>query len=166
MRQNSEIHRMTIQGLKCDLSPTVTTCLQLKDCVRPDCCPIRDPIPYDAECFVRDIGQELDKLTRRHERMFVKRRRLMEMAIPRRRTCRFVPKCACSFQVHRDGATMWRPESHTHRATSSAHGPSIASQAANGHSGGRLNWGVHTEQMASLQLSIAVQSSHEYPAVG
>ncbi|XP_039492264.1 uncharacterized protein LOC120452208 [Drosophila santomea] len=88
---------MTIQGLKCDLSPTVTTCLQLKDCVRPDCCPIRDPIPYDAECFVRDIGQELDQLTRRHERMFVKRRRLMEMAIPIRRTCRFVPKCACSF---------------------------------------------------------------------
>ncbi|XP_017058669.1 uncharacterized protein LOC108099577 [Drosophila ficusphila] len=89
---------MTIQRLKCDLSPEVTTCLQLKDSVRPDCCPIRDPIPYDAECFVRDIGKDLNKLYRRHDRMFVKRRRLMEMAVPNRRYCRFVPKCACPFR--------------------------------------------------------------------
>ncbi|KAH8342058.1 uncharacterized protein Theg [Drosophila kikkawai] len=75
----------------------MTTCQQLKDSVRPDCCRISDPIPSDAECFERDISKELEKLKRRHERMFVKRRRLMEMAVPRVLVSRFVPKCPCPF---------------------------------------------------------------------
>ncbi|KAI8045207.1 uncharacterized protein LOC128265445 [Drosophila gunungcola] len=104
---------MTTQRLKCDLSPEVTTCLRLKDSVRPDCCPIRDPIPYDGECFVRDIGKELDKLSRRHERMFVKRKRLMEMAIPKRRHCRFVPKCACPFPKSIEMVRPCDVQSHT-----------------------------------------------------
>lgn len=104
---------MTIKRLKCDLSPEVTTCLQLKDAVRPDCCRIRDPIPYDAECFVRDISKELEKLSRRHERMFVKRRRLMEMAVPRVRVCRFVPKCACPFTKNIEMVYPCEAQSHT-----------------------------------------------------
>ncbi|XP_017073444.1 uncharacterized protein LOC108109456 [Drosophila eugracilis] len=104
---------MTIKRLKCDLSPEVTTCLKLKDCVRPDCCPIRDPIPYDAECFVKDIGKELNQLMRRHKRMFVKRRRLMEMAIPVRRYCRYVPKCACLFPKSIEMVRPCDAQSHT-----------------------------------------------------
>ncbi|KAH8236498.1 sperm microtubule associated protein 2-like [Drosophila bipectinata] len=104
---------MTIQRLKCDLSPELTTCLKLKDAVRPDCCRVADPIPYDGECFVRDIGKELEKLSRRHERMFVKRRRLMEMAVPNRRTCRFVPKCACLFSKTIEMVRPCDAQSHT-----------------------------------------------------
>ncbi|ALC47394.1 CG6332 [Drosophila busckii] len=88
---------MTIKRLKCDLSPQVTTCLKLDDYVRPDCCQIRKPIPYDAECFLSDIGKELNQLYDRHNRMFVKRKRIMELSIPRVRQCRFVPKCSCPF---------------------------------------------------------------------
>ncbi|XP_034664841.1 uncharacterized protein LOC117899143 [Drosophila subobscura] len=86
-----------IKRLKCDLSPELTTCLKLADKDRSDCCRIQDPIPYDGECFMKDIGNELSKLYRRHERMFVKRRRIMEMALPIRRRCRYVPKCPCQF---------------------------------------------------------------------
>ncbi|KAH8284349.1 hypothetical protein KR018_004512 [Drosophila ironensis] len=104
---------MTIRRLKCDLSPELTTCLKLKDAVRPDCCRIGDQIPYDAECFVRDISKELQQLTRRHEHMFVKRSRLMEMAIPNRRTCRFVPKCACPFSKTIEIVQPCDVQSHT-----------------------------------------------------
>ncbi|KAH8383800.1 hypothetical protein KR009_010590 [Drosophila setifemur] len=104
---------MTIRRLKSDLSPEVTTCLKLKDAVRPDCCIIRDKIPYDAECFSQDISRDLEKLMRRHDRMFVKRRRLMEMAVPLRRTCRFLPRCSCPFSKTIEMVRPCDAESHT-----------------------------------------------------
>ncbi|EDV94399.1 uncharacterized protein LOC6567896 [Drosophila grimshawi] len=88
---------MVMKRLKCDLSPELTTCLRLADSVRPDCCTIRERIPYDAECFVRDICKELKNLYQRHEKSFTKRMRILELAVPRRPLCRFIPKCACPF---------------------------------------------------------------------
>ncbi|EDW23803.1 GL23808 [Drosophila persimilis] len=104
-----------IKRLKCDLSPELTTCLKLSDMDRSDCCRIKEPIPYDGECFLKDIGKELSKLYRRHDRMFDKRRRIMEMAMPRHRKCRYVPKCACQFSktidiVHADQPSYTRTE--------------------------------------------------------
>ncbi|XP_017872634.1 PREDICTED: uncharacterized protein LOC108620239 [Drosophila arizonae] len=89
---------MALKRLKCDLSPELTTCLKLADNVRPDCCPIIKRIPYDAECFLRDIGKELKKLYERHARSFTKRKRIMELAVPLRPRCRYLPKCACPFK--------------------------------------------------------------------
>ncbi|XP_068157945.1 uncharacterized protein Theg [Drosophila tropicalis] len=90
-------------------SKMLTTGLKLADFVRPDCCKIRDPLPKDAECFAKDISKELEKLYQRHERMFVKRKRLMEMALPVRRRCRFVPKCACQFSKTIDIIPAYQP---------------------------------------------------------
>lgn len=84
--------------VKCDLSPEITTCLKLADTVRPDCCPIIRPIPYDAQCFIRDIGKELRKLQERHNyHMEDVSERLAELAMPMKRQCRFVQRCACPF---------------------------------------------------------------------
>ncbi|KAH8310417.1 hypothetical protein KR044_001217, partial [Drosophila immigrans] len=87
-----------MRRLKCDLSPQLTTCLKLADSIRPDCCVVRNRIPYDAECFMKDISKDLDKLYKRHENSFVKSKRLMELAMPVRPKCRFVPKCPCPFK--------------------------------------------------------------------
>ncbi|EDW67331.1 sperm microtubule associated protein 2-like [Drosophila virilis] len=89
---------MALKRLKCDLSPELTTCLKLADSVRPDCCQIRDRIPSDAECFLRDIGKELKKLYERHQNRFTKRKRIMDLAIPRNPQCRFLPRCSCPFK--------------------------------------------------------------------
>lgn len=89
---------MASKRLKCDLSPELTTCLKLKENVRPDCCPIIERIPYDAECFLKDISKELNKLYDRHERRFTKRKRIMELAVPRQPQCRHLPKCPCPFK--------------------------------------------------------------------
>ncbi|XP_030381968.1 uncharacterized protein LOC115629612 [Scaptodrosophila lebanonensis] len=106
---------MTIKRFKCDFSPEVTTCLKLGDNVRPDCCHVHDPIPYDAECFLKDISKETHMLFSRHNSMFEKRKRLMELALPTRRMCQFVPKCPCRFQktieiVHADPPMYTRTE--------------------------------------------------------
>ncbi|KAH8381446.1 hypothetical protein KR093_004941, partial [Drosophila rubida] len=87
-----------MKRLKCDLSPELTTCLKLADSIRPDCCVVRDRIPYDAQCFMRDISRDLNKLYKRHEKTFVKSKRLMELAMPLHPKGRFVPKCACPFK--------------------------------------------------------------------
>ncbi|KAH8256485.1 hypothetical protein KR032_010909, partial [Drosophila birchii] len=87
--------------------------LKMKDSYRPDCCPIQDPIPHDAARFVNDVSKELEKLCLRHQRMFVKRRRLMEMAVPRVRVGRFVPKCACPFTKSIEMVYPCQAESHT-----------------------------------------------------
>lgn len=89
---------MALKRLKCDLSPELTTCLKLAQSVRPDCCPILNRIPYDAECFLKDISTQLKQLYHRHETRFTKKKRIMELAIPRNPQCRFVPKCACEFK--------------------------------------------------------------------
>ncbi|XP_062126835.1 uncharacterized protein LOC133839365 [Drosophila sulfurigaster albostrigata] len=87
-----------MRRLKCDLSPQLTTCLKLADSIRPDCCVVRNKIPYDAQCFMRDISRDLNKLYKRHEKTFVKSKRIMELAMPLHPKCRFVPKCACPFK--------------------------------------------------------------------
>ncbi|KAH8407036.1 hypothetical protein KR222_004337 [Zaprionus bogoriensis] len=89
---------MTIKRLKCDLSPEITTCLKLRENNRFDCCPIRNRIPYDAQCFLGDIAKELKKLQQRHDHHFTKQQRIMELAIPRVCRRRFVPKCPCQFK--------------------------------------------------------------------
>ncbi|KAH8293588.1 hypothetical protein KR054_001819, partial [Drosophila jambulina] len=86
---------------------------KMKDSYRPDCCRTHEPIPHDAGFFMRDISKELEALARRHERMFVKRRRLMEMAVPRVRVARFVPKCACPFTKSIEMVYPCQAESHT-----------------------------------------------------
>lgn len=89
---------MNKNRVKCDLSPEITTCLRLANTVRPDCCRVVRPIPYDAQCFIRDIGKELKKLQARHDNHMAKiDDRLTELAIPRNCRTRFVPRCACPF---------------------------------------------------------------------
>lgn len=89
---------MNKNRVKCDLSPEITTCLRLANTVRPDCCRVVRPIPYDAQCFIRDIGKELKKLQVRHDHHMAKvDDRLEELAMPRVCRTRFVPRCACPF---------------------------------------------------------------------
>lgn len=89
---------MNKNRVKCDLSPEITTCLRLANTVRPDCCRVVRPIPYDAQCFIRDIGKELKKLQARHDHHMAKvDDRLEELAMPRVCRTRFVPRCACPF---------------------------------------------------------------------
>ncbi|KAM8706581.1 hypothetical protein ACLKA7_010789 [Drosophila subpalustris] len=87
-----------MKRLKCDLSPELTTNLKLADSVRPECCPVRNRIPYDAQCFIKDISKELNELYKRHDKHFVKSKRIMELAQPLHPKCRFMPKCACPFK--------------------------------------------------------------------
>ncbi|XP_030370979.1 uncharacterized protein LOC115621462 [Scaptodrosophila lebanonensis] len=89
---------MTVKRFKCDLSPEAPTSLKIDDTNRFDCCHVHDRIPYDAECFLKDVSKELNMLYRRHSRMIEKRKRLMELALPVRRWCRFVPRCPCRFE--------------------------------------------------------------------
>lgn len=104
-----------MKRLKCDLSPELTTGLKLADSVRPDCCPVLNRIPYDAQCFIKDISKELSDIYKRHDKTFVRSKRIMELAKPINPKCRFVPKCACPFKktieiVSADAASNTRTE--------------------------------------------------------
>jgi len=69
-------------------------------------------------------------------------------------------------QDHRDGPPLRRPESHAHGAIGPAHGAPAAPEAEDGHPGRRFDWRVHPEQVAALQLPVALQSPRKHPALG
>uniref|UniRef100_A0A1A9UWZ7 Uncharacterized protein n=1 Tax=Glossina austeni TaxID=7395 RepID=A0A1A9UWZ7_GLOAU len=67
---------------------------------KPKCCEEHEPLPKQVQCFWPEVCEELQKLKCRHVKRFVKRKRLMKLAIPLKSVNRdrFVPTCPCKLE--------------------------------------------------------------------
>uniref|UniRef100_A0A1B0A245 Testicular haploid expressed protein n=1 Tax=Glossina pallidipes TaxID=7398 RepID=A0A1B0A245_GLOPL len=67
---------------------------------KPKCCEEHEPLPKQVQCFWPEVCNELQKLKCRHVKRFVKRKRLMKLAIPLKsmKVGRFVPTCPCKLE--------------------------------------------------------------------
>uniref|UniRef100_A0A1B0FP12 Testicular haploid expressed protein n=1 Tax=Glossina morsitans morsitans TaxID=37546 RepID=A0A1B0FP12_GLOMM len=67
---------------------------------KPKCCEEHESLPKQMQCFWPEVCEELQKLKCRHVKRFVKRKRLMKLAVPLRsmKVNRFVRTCPCKLE--------------------------------------------------------------------
>uniref|UniRef100_A0A1A9W3T7 Testicular haploid expressed protein n=1 Tax=Glossina brevipalpis TaxID=37001 RepID=A0A1A9W3T7_9MUSC len=65
---------------------------------KAECCEEHEPLSKQVKCFWPEVCDDLRKLRCRHVQRFIKRKRLMKLAIPLKKLGRFVPTCPCKLK--------------------------------------------------------------------